>query len=199
MSRRRLLWGTQWELLVRGGRGSDRGCGVASPRAQLERQPTRPAWMSAGASLQLGCKQSPWRGLCLPGGGGGGQARWEAGVGRPPGHLPPSLLLPQGAPVGFSAPKSALTPSGHCPRLQEPSRLSCLAGRPGSCSPYSHLDQEGWSLTPDPGGRAGGWTRPEEEAVGPVGPYSLRPPSRPQAPPPPPATAPTFLGGPDVQ
>lgn len=98
------------------------------PQAQLERQPTRAAWLSAGTSPHPGYERSLWRSLCLPGGGGGWRGGWEAGAGQPPGHLPPALLQPRGVPAGFPASKSALTPSGHCPRLQEPSRLSCLTG-----------------------------------------------------------------------
>ena len=130
--------------------------GEASPQAQLERQPTRAAWLSAGASPHPGCEWSLWRGLCLPGGGGGWQGGWEAGAGQPPGHLPPALLQPRGVPAGFPAPKSALTPSGHCPRLQEPSHLSCLTAEARVLFSVQ-LPKSGGTVTCSRSRRAGRW------------------------------------------
>lgn len=47
--------------------------GEASPQAQLERQPTRCCVAAVRRRLATPrmCEQSLWRGLCLPGGGGG--------------------------------------------------------------------------------------------------------------------------------
>lgn len=79
--------------------------GEASPQAQLERQPTRAAWLSAGTLPHPGCEQSLWRGLCLPGGGGGWRGGWEVGAGQP---------LATSRPPSFShkeSPRGSLHPS----------------------------------------------------------------------------------------
>lgn len=127
VSRRRLLWGTQWELLVRGGRGSDRKCGGSQSTGAAGEAADPPCVAVlrrlAAARVQAEPVARPlppwwWRWWAGRLGGGGGTTPW------PPPALPPAAMR---SPCGVLCTRVCTDPLRPLPSASRTflSQLSC--------------------------------------------------------------------------